>query len=305
MRIRQQWPTVLLLLILTGVIWWSLHEGPEPPLLVALLLPNDVDMQHPIVAAWRKAALTRGVPLAVISDNDFLRPTLKKSARFAGVILPDTLHPAVSSVLIGGLQTYVDNGGRLMVVYDAATLSPPGHVVVVRNLYLSKLVGFDYSHYGQPSKPVSLALPADHSNIPSQLLLAWLESSAKHADLTSLSIIPIAHTEKKYAHLGTTGSYLGLSLLKGSDGSLIAGLHPSGKGQVAFVNLELGRLGAESDNFPLHRFLRWFGTDVCGLPLFSSNSERVEENAYLKSLSPFVNLKSLKIFNHDRHSPQE
>ncbi len=305
MRIRRQWPAVFMLLILTGVLWWSLHEGPEPPRLVALLLPNDVDTQHPVVVAWRQAALIRGVPLAVISDNDFLRPTLKKSARFAGVILPDTLHRAVSSVLIGRLQTYVENGGRLMVVYDAATLSPPGHLVVVRNSYLSKLVGIDYSTYGQPSDPASLALPADHSHIPSQLLLAWLESSARRADLTSLSILPIAQTEKKYTHLGTKGAYLGLPLLMGSDGSLIAGLHQSGKGQVAFVNLELGRLGAESDNVPLHHFLRWFGTDVCGLPLLLSNGGRAEENAHLKSSSPFANMKSLRILNHDRGSPLE
>lgn len=305
MSIRRHGPSVVMLLMLAGALGWSLYEGPEPPLAMALLLPGNADERGPLVSAWQRAAQAEGLPLAVVRDDALLRPRLRKPARFAGLILPDSLHPAASAGLLDRLQGYVEQGGKLMVVYDAASLPPSGHVPAVHQSLLSRLVGVDYAAYRHSHTETSLALSANPENIPRQLLLAGLHSMAKSDDVGSLSWVPFAHSETKYAHFDTTGTYRGQALLRGSDGSLIAGLHQSGKGQVAFVNLELGRLGMQTDPALLRRFLSWFGTDVCGFPLTSARSVDAESYAAEESSSLFGRLKSLKIRDLDQGASWE
>lgn len=262
---RPHGPTVILLLILIGALGWSLYEGPEPPLALALLLPADADTRDSRVIAWRHAAQIEGLPLVVIRDNVFLRPIFRKPIRYAGVIVPDGLHPAASGILIGRLQDYVERGGKLLMVYDAATLSPPGHILAVRQSHLSRLVGVDYAASDHPGSPASQTLAIAPVKIPSPLLLTRLNGMPKHDNPALLSRVTLVRVEKQSAHPEPTGAYRDLTL-HDSANTLIAGLHPSGKGQVALVNLELGKLGAHSDPAPLHRVLRWFGTDVCGFP---------------------------------------
>lgn len=298
MSLRPHGPTIFLLLILIGALGWSLHEGPEPPLALALLLPGDADTQDPRVSAWRHAAQTEGLPLAIIRDDVFLRPTMRKPIRYAGVIVPDGLHPVASGILIGRLQNYVERGGKLMVVYDAATLSPPGHIPAVRQSHLSKLVGVDYAAYGQLGSPASRTLATAPAKIPAPSLLIGPHGMAKRDGPASLSMVTFVREEKQYAHLVATGVYRGLILSKSNDGRLITGLHQSGKGQVALVNVELGALGARSDPAPLHRFLHWFGTDVCGLPGMPSRGGRVENTTDKTSSSLLDNRESLKRVDH-------
>ena len=291
---QQHGPTVILLLILIGALVWSLYEGPEPPLALALLLPTDADTRDPRVIAWHHAAQTEGLPLVVIRDDVFLRPTLRKPIRYAGVIVPDGLHPAASGILMGRLQNYVERGGKLMVVYDAATLHPPGHILAVRQAQLSRLVGVDYRAYGHSPRPASRTLAIKPVKIPSPLLLTRLYGMAKHDDPASLSKVSLVRVEKQSAHLEPTVPYRGLAL-RDSANSLIVGLHQTGKGQVALVNLALGELGAYSDPTPLHRFLHWFGTDVCGLPRMPASDGRVDNTIDQKSSSLLRHQKALKM----------
>ena len=220
MSMRPDWVGIVLLLTLAGALRWSLYEGPDAPLAVALLLPADVDEHTPLVEAWQAAAQAEGLSLALVSDDAFLRPTLRKPVRYAGLILPASLHPAVSAVLRDRLQGYVEQGGKLMVVYDAASLPPPGHLAAVRQ-----------------------------------------------------------------------------SPRCGGDGSLVGGLHQSGKGRLAFIDLERERLGMQTGPAPLRRLLGWFGTDGCGPSQVCLCSEDLVERSALAASALFGHLKSLKI--HD------
>lgn len=267
--LRRHGPTLFLLLVLIGALGWSLYEGPEPPWALALLLPSDASAQDPRVSAWRRAAQTEGLPLAVIRDDVFLRPTLRKPIRYAGVIVMDGLHSAPSSILIGRLQSYVETGGKLLVVYTASTLRPRSSILGVRPSRFSRLVGVNYAAYVQLVGP-------------------------SHMRVTD---------EKQYAHLGGFGGYRSPILRKYGDGSVIAGLDYSGdysgKGQIALANAALNELVAYSEPATLPRFLRWFGTDICGLPGLPLRSGRIENAADNTSFQVRDDRKSMKMRTTD------
>ncbi len=123
--------------------------APDPGLLL-LLLPDGQDRSDARVRAWVDAALEEGVRVQPISDSEFLQ--LGDTAlRYAGLILPDSLHVQATDALVAAVQHYTESGGKTMLVFDFGALTLMGDVPVypVPRSRLSPLAGVDYVLYDQ------------------------------------------------------------------------------------------------------------------------------------------------------------
>ena len=112
---------------------------------LVLLVPDGTDFSDPLVTVWLDAASEEGLHVIPMSDSSFLRPRFR-TPRYAGVILPDTVHEQASDLLIGVLRKYVATGGNLMLAYDAGTKSLNGFYAADRSR-LSDLAGVNYALY--------------------------------------------------------------------------------------------------------------------------------------------------------------
>ena len=112
---------------------------------ILLLLPDGTSFSDPKVTVWLDAGSEEGLHLVPIHDSDFVRP-LFPVTKCAGVILPDSIHQKAGDVFIVALHRFVAGGGKLMLVYDAATLSLQGRYAASRSR-LSDLAGVNYALY--------------------------------------------------------------------------------------------------------------------------------------------------------------
>jgi hypothetical protein len=255
---------------------------------LALLLPDGADLRDPLVTAWTDAAREEGVPLHVITTNDFLRPVSLEGLRFAGIILPDSVHTAANDVLLGKLKDYVDGGGALMIVFDAATLSIPFRTYASRWSRLSGLAGIEYAFYDELGAnttrfspimgsrgaflsldiaPGKFTLP-DSDDVP--LPSASTPGTASAQMLNEYTLSGYGYQAFEYGHYVTRGEYAGRELLYTPSGDVIAGVRNQRQGHVLFVNLQLGYLKTQTDGLLLHGFLHYFATELAGLPALSA-----------------------------------
>jgi hypothetical protein len=112
-----------------------------------LLVPDGISFSNPKVTMWLDAGSEEGLHVIPVHDSAFLRPFWGES-NCAGVILPDSIHQQASDLFIATMHRFVAEGGRLMLVYDAGTLSlngtyAPGHS------RLSDLAGVNYARYDE------------------------------------------------------------------------------------------------------------------------------------------------------------
>lgn len=279
-------------------------------LALALLIPDDADLNDPKLTAWQDAAQEEGIKLKVISASQFLRPFPFNSVTYAGLILPDSIHTAMSETLIGGIHNYVGNGGKLLLAFDAGTLLFPNRTYAKDKSQFSDLAGIDYAlydHYrdqtiqragilGKSTAFLSLHTP------PGKFIAA-----ANGKQLMSLS--SYQHESLELPHFITRGAYTGTPLLYGSDDSLIAGLNAFRNGTVLFVNLPLGYLKNRTDGGFLHGFIRYFAEDIVKLPILSSAPDGrggLIVNFHIDSSANLPVLKKLKkeskLFNYGPYS---
>jgi hypothetical protein len=145
------------LLVVTGVLFVSLplhaQEASVDSLIV--LIPDGFKFEDdPRAETWVDAASEEGLRLAFMHDSDFM--TLgAKALKYSGFIMPDQIHQKASDELISALKSYVSQGGKLMLVYDAGALTPKGvypsnPVITSPPTYSSRfgdLAGVDYLFY--------------------------------------------------------------------------------------------------------------------------------------------------------------
>jgi len=233
---------------------------------VALLVPDRADFSEALIAIWRHAAGEEGIALDVVTDSTFLRPRFGPGRDYAGVILPDSVHPAASSVLLERLENFVRSGGWLFPVFDAATHTERGAWYPVAPL--STLVGVEYARYadlrdgtlrsghlvGTPEALREIEVPPGKSmpELPGGLRAI---SGYHYGQLTYPSFV-------------TRGAFTGRTLLT-SAGGLGAGWRALGRGGVLFVNTPLGYLAGQTDGLLLHCFLRYFAMRLLALPTLS------------------------------------
>jgi hypothetical protein len=267
---------------------------------LALLVPDGTNYSDPRIRVWLDAASEEGLHVVPMNDSSFLRPRFTRP-RYAGVILPDTIHQQASDLLVGALHKYVAGGGDLMLVYDAGAKSLQGFYPGGRSR-LSDLAGVDYVLY-QPLRDKMIQPDDVSGTIPvmKQLRvppgkyfpfsLPVPEASDSNKDI-AVQLRRYEYGSLEYPSFVTSGSYTGQVLLRSGAG-IVAGYKPYENGSVLFVNLPLGYLKSASDGLPLHAFLKFFAVNVLSLPYVTSVPDgvgglvlnwHVDSNAAVKAL---------------------
>lgn len=278
------WRQLLMALLLVGAAagtWWQVRSEKLPDNLqkIVLLLP-DADLNDPVqVHAWQDAAEELGINLDTQTASQMMRSG--RQAQGTAFILPDTLHRRMSDVLIGNLRERVRAGDTLMLVHDAGLSDIDGRYREERSR-LSDLAGVGYGLYGDLKTGMLRDAPAwvvpdqvQALGIPPGKLVRGAEgrpqTSAQPAPGPDepLSIAGYVYGELKYPTFVTRGRYDGTRLMNAPDGSLVAGLHRFGAGQVLFVNLPLTQLKVRTDGLLLHSFLQYYAERVVGAPQLS------------------------------------
>ncbi len=245
-----------------------------------LLVPDGISFSNPKVTMWLDAGSEEGLHVIPIHDSAFLRPFWGES-NCAGVILPDSIHQQASDLFIATMHRFVAEGGKLMLVYDAGTLSlngtyAPGHS------RLSDLAGVNYARYDelgdntiQWSKITSTNAIVSQLEIPpgkyypfhteSNVSAPKDGSPIPHNGTFEVELRRYKYGDLQYPSFVTSGNYAGEVLFHSSNG-LVAGQQSYRKGTVLFVNLPLGYLKGSTDGLLLHVFLKYFASHVLSLP---------------------------------------
>jgi len=276
---------LVLLTCTAAVMYRDKNRTPASPDTILLLLPDAVDEKDPQVQAWFDAAAEEGFHLQSVRDSALLDPMFQMQA--AGLIVPDQVHRQANDALIGALHRYVDQGGRLMLVYDACTFDLndryPGGAS-----RLSDLAGVDYALYDrfgtasivtgsvwgttmamqQLAIPPGSYIPARPKTSKSPLRSVALRTGESEADDRQV-LAGYLYGELDYSSFQTAGEFKGKVLLE-SNTAMVAGESHHGAGDVLFVNLPLGYLETRTDGMLLHSFLRYFGSRMLHLPFLAN-----------------------------------
>ena len=270
---------VLLILIAGSGVYLATdnHSQDDPGSVIALLVPDNVKANEPLIAIWLDAAREEGIRMEAVTDSEFLRPSLKRARReYAGIIMPDTVHKSANAVLLQRLGEYTRNGGKLMLVYDAATQTPAG-TYYSQKAPLSDMVGVDYALYdtllghtselgavwGSHATMMKLGIPPGKTQ--------HLQSNLAKNETNDQEVISgYQYGVLSYSSFVVRGDFSGEQLLSTRDGSLAAGYKAVGKGGLLFVNLPLGYLKGQTDGLLLHGFLHYFAETILKFPVLSA-----------------------------------
>jgi hypothetical protein len=289
---------------------------------IVLLVPDGTSFSDAKVALWLDAGSEEGFHVVPVHDSDFLRP-LWGDSECAGVILPDSIHKQASDLFIATLRRFVADGGKLMLVYDAGTLSLNGAFATGRSR-LSDLVGVDYALYDklgdstiQWNRVLSTNAIVGRMEIPPGKYYpfhAETKTAAAKDDLTSppggkfeTELRRYKYGDLQYPSFVTSGNYTGEVLFHSSSG-LVAGENSYQKGSVLFVNLPLGYLKGNTDGLMLHAFLKYFAGRALSLPYLMPVPDgvgglvlnwHIDSNAAIK---PLQEMSSWKIMQQGPYS---
>jgi hypothetical protein len=222
---------------------------------------------------WLRAAREQGLPTSVVTVDDVRSDLRDERHRFAALVLPDEFARTASPSFVAELRRFVENGGQLLVVFDAAILDHEGYYAPERSV-LSDLVGVNYAFYERlrdgmfRTGPVfASAASAKTLGIPPGVA-AQDPKAVKQAPFT-LRLRTYGYPELTLPSLVTEGHYDGEPLLVGPSGQIVAGIRRLAKGRVIFANLPLGDLKLNgTSGWPLHRFLRLLALES-GLPVLA------------------------------------
>jgi hypothetical protein len=215
----------------------------------------------------------------VLRASELLRAAT--STQGTALILPDHVHRRMNDALVSALEQRVHAGTPLLLVHDAGVEDLAGNYPPGASR-LSPLAGVSYALYQELRSRMSgdraawvegaavplLQLP------PGKLVRQHEEEPAGSnqpapGDDEPLAIVGYHYGRLSYPVFTTRGTFDGRRLMHADDGTLLAGVHAVGQGQVLFVNLPLTYLKLRTDGLLLHAFLRYFAQDLVGLPQLS------------------------------------
>jgi peptidoglycan/xylan/chitin deacetylase (PgdA/CDA1 family) len=267
----------LFLALMVGA-WSSRGHSDADADRLLLLLPDGISLSDYKVTVWLDAASEEGLHVVPIRDSEFVRPFFGQP-KCAGVILPDTVHRQASDFFIAALRRFVNGGGKLMLVFDAGTLSPEGKYPRGWSR-LSDLAGVDYALYDQLHDDTirwggmtgKLSLVRQMEIPPGKYypFESGADSDAGSGAAASQPDFDVQLRRYKFGDLHypsfvTSGKNAGHELFH-SSGGVVANENAYGNGSVLFVNLPLGYLKANTDGLLLHAFLRYFAEHSLELP---------------------------------------
>jgi hypothetical protein len=269
----------LLLAVILGA-WSSRGHSDADADRLLLLVPDGVSLSDYKVTVWLDAASEEGLHVVPMTDSEFIRPFFGQT-KCAGVILPDTIHKQASDFFIASLRRFVTTGGKLLLVYDAGTLSPEGKYSRGWSR-LSDLAGVDYALYDQlHDDTIRWGDVAGKFSLVRQLEIPpgkYYPFQQESGDSSSggasaaasgpdfdVQLRRYKFGDLHYPSFVTSRENAGHELLH-SSGGVVANEHVYGNGSVLFVNLPLGFLKANTDGLLLHAFLRYFAEHSLALP---------------------------------------
>lgn len=274
----KRWPTMLAprtwvllaaLLLLAGVGWLYRDSTRQVPSIV-LLVPDEAALALPVTQAWIDAAREEGLAVTPMTDDEFLRQG-GNSQRIAGVILPDTVHPQASEMLVNQLYRYVGAGGRLFITFDAALLNSQNGRYAADQSRLSGLAGVRYAMYNE-LKDQTLARGAVYGSRDSERVLGLQPGKM---DFKTSARLPLGelttygYAQLQHGYFRTRPASGAVPLMVSAEGDLVVSIHRYGQGSVLFTNLALGYLKTRTDGYLLHRLLSHFCTEMLQQPHLS------------------------------------
>jgi hypothetical protein len=288
---------------------------------ILLLVSDQIPKDDSRVTIWKDAAAEEGINLAIMHDSEFLRPWTDRLA-YAGIILPDHVHTVVGEILYHELHDYVEQGGKLMLVYDAGTKSQNNTYFPGKAIF-SNMAGIDYALYDR-LRDKTIALGAllgtqenlDMLQIPPGKYMPATKLRNPHpllADRKPMAggwhtITGYGYQKFQYPGFVSGSAYRGQALLLSPAIGLAAGYQPYGKGGTLFVNLPLGYLKGRTDGALLHGFLKYFSVNLLNLPILSPVPNgigglimnwHIDSNAALK---PIQDIEALGIYSQGPYS---
>jgi len=266
--------------LLALLIWsWAAHgRAAFTSDQLLLLVPDGANLSDPKITVWMDAASEEGLHVVPIHDSELVRPFFGLPP-CAGLIFPDSIHQKATDYLIAGIRRFVASGGKLMLVYDAGTLSAEGRYARGGSR-LSDLAGVDYAFYDRlQDKAIQWSGISSSSEVVRQLNIPpgkyYPFQNEPEPAKPAPAILPDGGFEVQlrrylygdlaYPSFVTTGNYSGRVLFHSGAG-IAAGEHDYEKGSVLFVNLPLGYLKANTDGLLLHAFLKYFAEHSLQLP---------------------------------------
>jgi phage-related protein len=237
---------------------------------IVLLVPDESALAHPVTQAWLDAAQEEGILLQPLTDNAFIQARAKHKY-MPGVILPDTVHRQASDVLVNALYQYANEGGHVMVNFDAAVLDPLQGTYADTQSRLSHLVGVAYAlyaHFLEGTTGQGPVLASREAEQTLQIQPGKLDF-ADNASSTWGELTTYGYKTLSYSHYKTLPA-ASPPLLKSRDGDAIVASQPYGFGSVLFANLPLGYLKTRTDSYLLHRLLSHFALTMVKQPILST-----------------------------------
>lgn len=132
---------LLVLLAGPGAAWAGSRDS------LTLLVPDNADTATWQVKVWTDTAAEEGLQMQVMTASAFMALGASAPASISGLILPDSAHIQASDELVAAVKQFVARGGKLLLVYDAASLNAAGFYDASGRSRFSDLVGVDYVQY--------------------------------------------------------------------------------------------------------------------------------------------------------------
>ncbi|MDQ3160216.1 MAG: hypothetical protein M3Q51_04230 [Pseudomonadota bacterium] len=293
----------VVLIFVLAILVYRLVAKPRTEQALYLVVSDQTPLDSAQVRLWVDAAQETGLPMRVMQASELLRPKMWPTLP-VGIVLPDGMLQSATLALTDRLRGYVQQGGNLMVVFDAATRFAPGEADNKR-ARLSSLIGVDYALYQSLQEGAIRRAPVHGSVETMQALHVPPGKYMSAAGGGSVALTTYEYGAVAYPSFVTQGTYPGRRLLSGPHGNLVAGVSSLGQGQVLFVNLPLGYLKMRSDGMLLHGFLSLFGEKLGGLPRLLAVPQGVGGmilNWHIDSNASLIPLETLRanttIFTH-------
>lgn len=290
------WVLLAALVLLGGVAALysrSLANGPS----IVLLVPNEAALALPVTQAWVDAAHEEGLAVTAMTDDTFLRYGGDRQ-RIAGVILPDTVHPQASEMLVNQLHQYVAAGGRLFITFDAALLDSQNGMYAGEQSRLSELAGVRYAMYSQ-LKDKTTALGPVYGSRAGEKTLGLQPGKLdfkKPARQPLGELTTYGYDHLRLSHFRTEAPTSARTLLVAAAGDVVVSTNRYGEGEVLFANLPLGYLKTRTDAYLLHQLLGHFAVTMLRQPRLSPVPDGVGGmvlNLHVDSNAALLPLKTL------------